>query len=342
MHIRCKSCHTAVWLEIPETTDRAASVGCKTCGQEYRLTADRRPDRTGRKLAREARRLAESNGIDLPGAYSILLGAMTLEEVRRIRTGGAPAAELPPVAATPRAEPAGDAGRARLPYDPAFEHAVKEGLLTPQEAAQRGQRSSYAGIVASRHNLPLPVAFDVADNKLSLLVALRQSAKAGTAPIELAFEPPRGVPLRFGLLGSAALIALAVVFRPTIPVPVAEHADTTRVVQGGEVRTDADGRVVSVSGPDPRTVLASYCAADREQRFEAMGLVPPPTGGVGTRLGLLRRVGGSDVLLSIEIHENRALERWVAGGGVEPLVAGPAPSGAANGIRRLVPPAPAE
>ena len=72
------------------------------------------------------------------------------------------------------------AGPKRAPsYDARFRPAVEAGFLTVRQAIQRGNRRAFAARIAQRHGLPLKVAFEVADNRISLREATRQKAGSG-------------------------------------------------------------------------------------------------------------------------------------------------------------------
>jgi hypothetical protein len=327
MHIRCSSCHGAVWVELPTEKNQAAAACCKTCGQEYEFPSGRGPARVGKTLARDARQLAEERGVDLAGAYSVVLGTMTIEDVERVRAAPAPVAAAPRAAGT-----AFEADQDGLRYDPAFESAVRDGLLTSREAIQRGQRSMYAGMLAKRYRMTLETAYDVADNRISLLGAIRRNPQSETLPLELSLKKKNAWPL-YGAIAATALVAiLAVTFRPAAVVATVGRGATHTVGQA-EIKTDGEGRILSVSALDPHSVLDAYCVADARRRFEPLGLTTPAEAVAGLRLGMMKRLLGSKEFLVIEIREDQKAGRWLAGDGVNPLVAAVAPPGAAAGIQ---------
>jgi len=131
LHIRCKSCHGTVWVEHLDAAGQSESIQCKTCGQDYRVEGARWLRSGGRRLAVEARKLAEKHDIDLPGAYSVLCGIMDAEEVRELGHRESPACRTTPKALQPT-ETDG-----RIVYDRAFQPAIDAGLLTPYQAEIR-------------------------------------------------------------------------------------------------------------------------------------------------------------------------------------------------------------
>lgn len=274
----------------------------------------------GQKLHEEARRLAQTQGIDLPGAYSVLLGVMPLEEVLEFGNGGP--AEAVPLEKTPAA-----ALKQEVLYDPAFAQAVEAGLLSARQAMERGKRDAYAGIVANRHGLSTELALAVADNRTSLLQALRQREAGKLDTLRVTVRAGLPGPAKWVALATLPLLLVALVYAKwdgSAPSTVV----VARPVQGGAILTDTAGRLIQVSGLNPRSVLRAYCAsAVAGHPYEAVDLVPSPQPGVRARIGLLRDPASPSTLLAITIREDEAAGLWVAGDGRSPLVASEAPGG---------------
>jgi hypothetical protein len=111
----------------------------------------------------------------------------------------------------------------------------------------------------------------------------------------------------------------------------ASFTPSQSIVGSAEVLTDPRGRVVRVSAPDPRSVLAAYCRAGNEPgRYRVVDLLPSPLAPGRERIGLLEDPGGAAGLLALTIREDRAAARWVAGDGVSPLEPNAAPPWAAR------------
>jgi hypothetical protein len=283
---------------------------------------------------------AREEEIDLASAYSVLLGLMSLEQAHRD-----PGDSSEPLNA-----------ERELDYDPGFRPAVAEGRLTARQAKERGDRVAYATQLTLRHGLSMPVAFQVTDNRLSLLEAQRAEprpeAKGGAtrpaetparrrSPSAAAPEAParpaqtagvaRGPAFGPGAWAALVLALIAVVFllRSARPGAEASGGGSRLQVGAAEVVTDARGRVVQVLGPSPRSVLTAYCRTGRaDQRFEPIEVLPSAFDPAGSRIGLLRDPDDRDRVLAITVQADPRSRRWVAGDGRRPLEPRPAPAGA--------------
>jgi hypothetical protein len=307
----------------PVHTDaRTATVTCGNCGKQYVLHAWGELSGTSPSLPERARRLAKEQRIDLPGAYSLLLGIMSVEELRELGDAGS----RPSTSASTE-----EVGKHH--YDRAFQKAIDEGLLTARQAAERGSREACAGRLASRHRISHEVALDVVDNRISLLDALRWRDERDGGAMHLTV-PDRRVGRTVGLVALLVAVALAaVLFRGSGADLTSGPGESTRVGPA-EVRSDAGGRIVEVIGPDPRSVLRAYCVQGASRgRLEPLKVVPSSLPGARTHLGLLRDLRRPEQLLAIPIREDRASSRWLAGDGSRPLLAEPAPRGAHRAIR---------
>jgi hypothetical protein len=319
-----------VWVEPARLAEPRVLVRCSGCGRQATLEGGHAGGAATDRLAEEARQLAREAQIDLPSAYAVLLGAMSFEEVLQRDDTGADAG----AAASP------GRGSTRLGgYDPAFQPAIDAGHLSPLQAMQRGKRQIYAALVARRHGLAEEAALAVADNSLALADALRQRVGPTGIPILTVEAPARArstarLWIPAVLVGVVIVLAAIVTLRHAfqVTVPTAPGA-RLRSVLGAEVRTDEWGRVVEVGAADPKSVLAAYCASDRDRRFEPVDVVPLVDGGEVGRLALLRRSGRSAEMLSIVVREDRGRSLWVAGDGNAPLVPRTAPRAAAEAFR---------
>ena len=249
---------------------------------------------------------------------------MTVDEVRELERARAAGG------AQPATRKERDSPR-KLAFDPAFRPAVEAGFLTPRQAMERGSRETYAQRLRLRHQISSQLAQAVADNRLPLMEALRKRDAAKRDPLPVGV--PAGPPARtVGLVAALLLVALAAgLFRGTVQKrSTVEHVEE---LGRAELRTDGQGRVVQLLGPDPKTVLRSYCASGEDGPFEALGVVPSSLPGARARLGLLRDSTDPQKLLAITIREDRDSGRWVAGDGQAPLTAKPAPAGAEKAAR---------
>lgn len=192
MFIRCKRCHNSVWVETSELKDGVATGSCRTCNQDYSVGG--LSAKSSQDLATATRRLAQEQQIDLPGAYSVQLKVMNLDAVREVSPAIAAAAAI---AELPQEE-----------FDPAFQPSVEACLLTASEAARRGVRENFAKSMAKRFDIATDVAYALADNRISMVQALRSRGPSPGPAVRV--EAPRRHAMSLALLLAAfALIAAA-------------------------------------------------------------------------------------------------------------------------------------
>jgi hypothetical protein len=325
--IRCKKCRAVVPIRLTEEDVGLGSVSCSNCGSKYTVNLPEKSSRPGRSLSERAQRLAAQHGIDRSGAYSIILGIMTPDELRKLEDPN-------PTPVAP------DDDRRKHHYDRAFRPAVDSGKLTARQAAERGNREAYAGILSSRHGLAHEESLAVADNRCSLLEAIRlreQRKERETAQPGVA----RGRISRAAVLTAVLAVLVVLAFsgfvtrdRRTTIAPNATPG-MPRAVGAASVTTDDSGRIVEVIGPDPRTVLRTFCVeAAKDGRYEPLDVVPSSRLGARARLGLFRDPRHPEDLLAISILEDRESSHWRAGDGHRPLVASPAPVGAEQAVQK--------
>jgi hypothetical protein len=170
----------------------------------------------------------------------------------------------------------------------------------------------------------------VADNRVSLIEAIRERAGGEQVVVRLDPAPPRRR-FRGWVAGALGLVAVVLGLHAWLGADRAA-APARRTIGAAEVVTDARGRILRVSGPDPRSVVAAYSEAGPPPgRLEVVGVMPSARRSV--RLGLLRDRSDRQSLLAITIREDSQADHWVAGDGATPLVAEPAPAGAAEAAR---------
>jgi len=353
MYIRCAECQAATWLETLAPGEVGLSIACKSCKHEYSLLAAGELGVTADEQHQRALQFAEFNQIDLPSAYSVLLGFMDLEDAKQAR-GDLIAKHSEPgdTSATPEAlrlplipeKPSSDGA-----YDPGFEPSVAAGRMTAQEALTRGDRRVYVAQLARRHSLTMHLAELVADNKMSLHSAARRirgEGDGGRPPLESATSRQKKIVLGLtaGLIlaafvhaGSvwtrslrqtrAAAKATEVAAATRANIAAERVAQTATPVSRTKIKTDENGDVVEVVGRNPSEVLFAYCDASKGTRqlqpLELTSTVPPSS---GTRLGLLRNFDEVDGPYAITIRQDRKSRTWVAGNGEDPLVPSLAPA----------------
>jgi hypothetical protein len=324
--LRCKSCQDSVKAPTPDDRSRWITGTCRGCGRRYEIAIHGSPRRAVKQLFQRARRLAEEDAIDLPSAYSVILGILTLQQVRDLGRDGSTPDPAPP-------EPDTDRPSRPVRYDPAFGKAVEAGTLTARQAMERGKRDTCAAILAHRHRLSMELAYEVADNRVSLVEAVRESEAREGRIVKVTFRPTGSPLLKGSIAALAALVIPAIWVHWYVSLPP-EGSARRMLVGAAEVRTDDWGRVVEVSGPDPVSVLQAYCEkSEPHRRLEPLVLVPSVLpSSTRVRHGLLRDPSDRDTLFSIQIREERERNRWVAGDGEQPLLATRAPSEARKAL----------
>jgi len=234
-------------------------------------------------------------------------------------------------------------------YDPGFAAAVRDGCLTAQQALERGDRKALALRLSQRHRLPMELAFRVAENRVTVHQALQQKA------VLEAKEPPRPqTSVSHGVwnfmtfsVGALILAGLGVhvyhvwgdylaqrgmaMLEPT-PAAASTRAYVTAPAEPPAVpappppmtvpKTDSTGQVVEVVGPDPRSVLISFCMTGRQSgRREAVEIAPTSPPDASARWGVFRSQDSSAIpLRAILIRKDQRTGRWSAGDGRTPIM----------------------
>ena len=297
MRIRCGACHGSIWVQTADTTEKQEVVVCSECSQQYELHSKLK-EIDLYDFQRDAHDFARNAGVDLPAAYSILLGITTLDKVQDLL------------------EQSSASGK--VSFDRSFSVAVEAGHLTPQQAAMRGTREVFAEKLVERHQITMKQALEVADNKIPLLEAVRQGGR-----FELVeFEPVRrgfpflkvfsAIAVMLAMSGAAAVVIITQYPDVTVePVRKQQGAPKpARVVASlEEAATDVDfddrGRVTEVAGGNPKAVLDAFCRSVKGFRADPVTL---EAAGENWN-GLYRKRG---VLYSVPIHWDRSRQLWVA------------------------------
>jgi hypothetical protein len=306
MLIRCKQCHGSVQLQSGE--DLRAT--CPTCDQRYLLKGSLSTAKA-EKLFAKAHKIAAEHEIDLPGAYSIALGIMSLEDVQAL-------SQQPAVIVT------SDEDEEGLDFDPTFKESVETGALSVREARERGQRAAFAQRLVDRHKLSMESALAVADNRTSLLAAIR-ARKRDNAAAEQVVESPRSRFPRIAMAGVVLVVTLAGIYWSGLAT--VNSVKTTFNEPAVKIRTDDHGQILQIDGPDAVSVLDAYCGSgEKVDRRECLGLRHSPRDGERVMLGVFRKRAEPELEYAIYISRHRAGTRWRAGNGRFPLSPFLAPS----------------
>lgn len=363
MDFPCPNCGASTQFMASSSTDPAGLVVCVGCGSQMRVAIQTSEPSIDQEEYRRAQLFARENQVDLATAYSVLEGLFTLEEARGD-------IELRPAPAAPaRARPAPNGGRRNdaraaasrstpLPaYDEGFSEAIRDGCLTAQQAIDRGDRQALVSRLAARHLLPMDLALQAADHRITIRQAIQ--LRVARANQERSTEPGGG---RSGLLklaavivGTAAILTLAAVrvqglrggeenpgsavdsagastdagTGTTRPEPALMRLlpDESERVQVGTTtsKSDAEGRLLKVAGPDPRSVLAGFCTSGRRSDLkEAVGIAELGPRFPGERLGIFRNPTLSNLPpRAIRIQKDAQTGEWIAGDGVKPIPSEP-------------------
>ncbi len=321
MSLRCATCHSTVWID---ETGHSSHL-CPECDQEYGFD---KPHTTPmlEDLHTRARGLAIELGVDLPSAVSMLLGMLTLADVRDILNE-------PPPAAEPAASPA--SGRKRH-IDPAFQPAIDAGTLTEAQAIQRGGREAFSRRLVARHRIRLDDAYDIADNRTSLLAILRK--RQAREPIVAHYRPPSRR-TRLVAVAVVALVALpagiflvrsfdrefndpvagtqtgraaAVPAKPSRPASLPPTELSALPVDAyARVQSNERGEVLGVEATDPGNVLVAFCKAhDPSGGLDPVDVLPTDPPSDSSRLGLLRDLADGQAYRVVVIRRDPETRRW--------------------------------
>lgn len=319
MHIRCAACArtTRVWVG-----ELDSGFTCAACGWQTSLDLAKSLGATPEELFRKSRGFAIEKGIDLASAFSVLLGILPIDEALSVHLDDR--------------------------YDPGFDDAVKQGFMTVQQAIERGDRAVYASMLQQKHGLAMDRAFQVADNRMLVSDALALQS-ADDARDAAQRRGTRGVwnivqiAVAFVIVGAVTVAVLRMKDRPAVfargaaaiakpfrarhavspdaPQPVSQPQENVAF------KTDAEGRVTEVSGPDPKSVLFGLC---RHTQFlptlTPIAVAPAVPPSAGDRLGFVRDSGDPSAGRCIAIRRDSRTGRWFAGDGREPLEIQRAPS----------------
>ena len=261
----------------------------------------------------------------------MFLSTLTLAEVRDILDEAPPAERVAPAP-----------GKSRTGhYDRAFQPAIDAGTLTEIQAIQRGSRQAFATRLVARHRIQLEDAYDVADNRKSLISLLRK--RTASEPIIAHYRRPASS-ARFVTIAALAGIALLVgaflvrlfddeVNRPAAEpqaqhrgpavrpetgrahaAPPATNLSALPVDAYARVQANEHGEVLSVEATDPGNVLVAFCKSQGSAgQLDPVDVVPtdPPSDDV--RLGVLRNLAGEQDYRVVVIRRDPQTRRWFLG-----------------------------
>jgi len=347
MYIQCSRCNEPTWIRslVPGLVD--AAVKCPDCGHEHDLSRADELGETGKEQYELATEFANRNSVELPTAYSILLGLMTLQEARdlaaavqkekqREKTAAAePAADEPALGvdrsvlseATPLDE--GDAVVLLSDTDEPDDNVARP---TPRpSAAPRRQHSNAArhrrARPRSKDNVTIHVARDMAKERLQLtgrqigLIIVLASLTLGLSGRH-AYRTWQGL-VEEGKTAQRNTVASAEAIKSAERKALAKsrknQADKPNALEATVLR-DAENRITQVIAANPMIVLTAYCtaaSATHEQEPLELAQASPPT--PDERVGIFRDFSRLEANRAIHIRQDREAQRWIAGDGITPL-----------------------
>ena len=354
MYIHCSRCHEPTWIRslVPGLVE--PSIKCPDCGEEHDLSRSSKLGETGKEQYELASEFAARNAVDLPTAYSILLGLMTLEEAR------ASAAEQreeqrkktnPPETPEPRTdEPVLEVGTTvEADDEPSIEidrpvlmmdSDDPEESITPRPRDAPGPRRRFSN--AARHRRPRPreqkvtihVEREMAKERFQLTP--RQIITLGVLAVLMLGLSGRHVYLTWRGLVEEGKTAQRNTVASAEAVQSGEGKALARAREkqsGGPealkatIQRDDKQRVTRVTGPNPMAVLKAYCrAASGTYEREPLELAQasPPT--ADERFGIFRDFSRLETNRAIRIVQDRATSKWVVGDGMSPIPTREAPA----------------
>lgn len=345
MYLRCSSCHAPTWLRslVPGAVED--QIECAECHESHDLSRANELGEDNKSQYETANKFATENGVDLPTAYSVLLGLMTLADARAADAAQREAARKA-AAPAPAATTASDhlegydsppPRRKRPQPRNASPAESADGGSPDRRQSQRRQRNRRKGDAAD--DITVHVERDMPDYKKRLTVG--QAILLSILAILIfgltgryAFQQ-RAEMAAAGRLAEKNTAASAEAVRHAEEKKETEfraaHADeTTPAALQATVERDPMGRVIRISGSNPQIVLDAYCRELRdgiERRPLGLSQAAPPD--ASERFGVFQNLSQLETDHAIRISRDRETRRWVAGDGRGPIRTRPSRDGTA-------------
>lgn len=342
MYLRCSRCHEPTWIRslIPGLVED--SIECQDCGHEHDLSRSNKLGETVKEQYEIANEFATRNGVDLPTAYSILLGLMSMQEAR-----DADAAQKetqrkkadPPQAFEPSADSLTQAEDSLTQTMDAAARAVDAtapAIYKPAPATQRRVSPPRRRKTPphEEQTVTIHVERDMAEERrqltwsqLALLIVLAALTLGFSG--RHAYRTWRGL-VEEGRVAQEITTASAEAFKNAEEKVLAEarkSASGQPHALRATVRRDDEGLVTQVSGSNPMTVLEAYCkAASGPYEREPLELAQATPPGPDQRYGIFRDFSRLESNRAIRIIQDRETQRWVVGDGRTPIQTREAPA----------------
>jgi hypothetical protein len=350
MYLRCSNCHTPTWIRslVPGAVEQ--QIDCAECSQSHDLSRATELGQDNKSQYETANRFASDNGVDLPTAYSILLGLMTLAEARSAdaekreatRKAAAPPAPAPAAASAEYRAEASErsAGRATRPS-----RTRSTAVSQPHGLARSDRREGPRRVKPDRRakghaeGVTIHVEREMAKERKRLTVS--QAVLLGILAALIL-----GLTGRYALNTRAEIAAAGrTAERNTAASAEAmrhaedkkdadfreEHRDeTTPHVLAATIERDSLGRVIRIFGPNPQIVLDAYCSELRDGTDrKPIGLAQASPPDASERFGVFRDLSHLESDQAIRISRDRKTRKWVTGDGRGPIRTRPSLDGTA-------------
>ena len=184
--------------------------------------------------------------------------------------------------------------------------------------------------MARRHGLSISLALAVADNRLSLLQAMRKRGPGERIHVGAHKKSPRARPRRVALVAVLllALVSIGAYQGHQVLNRLQEDGRTAaadrrqQIIGATRVAKDELGHAIEISGPDPESVLMAYCRPGRHAELEIAVPVPQQT---GVRWGIFTDREANGTSFAIRIQRRSGAREWFAGEGSDPIAVTDAP-----------------
>jgi hypothetical protein len=342
LYIRCVDCKATTLIQhIQLGSSASARLTCGTCGRRYDVEDTSGLGATQREGYENAQAFATEEDIDLPAAYSVLLGIVTVDQARALRAAAKKKrAPPPPPTAAP---PEDDAASAAPPTDEPLPAPEPPG---PNVEAPAASDDAVLGDLAAALDTPSsdragsPPAPDLADRYPDPPPSPHRNASPRTSP-SASFDTGAEAtsPSRIGFPELTALQRVAIKPErrespaPTIDASAVEPAspepepDVPPGISGATVSKNEAGEPTAITGDDPLLVLVAYCAAagriagaSELVPVELAATVPPSP---DARIGVFTSTAADAAPATLLIRRDPASGRWTTGDGVVPVDTAP-------------------
>ena len=311
MYLRCSQCHAPTWIRslVPGTFD--STVACAECDHEHDLSRAEELGRDNKSQHATAQAFADQNGVDLPTAYSVLLGLVDLDAAREhdaAQRQEARKAAAPTV--TPDPEPAPMPQRPRAPRGA---RAPRRQAEAPPNAASNV--TIHVERESAEERKRLTVGQFVLITIFAALVIGLTFRHATTTMAEMAQDAREA---EKNTIASAEAMESAA--EKEREAAIEAQKDQTPEALRATVERDEYGRVIRVEGPNPQTVLDAYCDAMRDGiERKPLGIAQASPPDASERFGVFQDYSRLESDHAIRISRDRDSRRWVAGTGRGPI-----------------------